>query len=231
MTSAVAYLRVSTQAQADLGVSLDAQKAQIQAYCAFNGLELSAVYCDAGLSGKRADNRPELQRALDAACRCRGVLVVYSLSRLARSTKDTIAIADRLRSAGAEFASLSEKIDTQSASGKMIWQLFAVLAEYERNQISERVSSALQHKKRKCERVGTIPFGFDLAADGISLVTNDDEQETLHLIRDLRSAGQSYHQIAATLTASGHRTKHGGTKWVHTSVRSIFKRSESMVNA
>ncbi|MBL8808557.1 MAG: recombinase family protein [Planctomycetaceae bacterium] len=75
------------------GISLEAQKARIVAWCELNECQLAGVYVDAGISGKRADNRPELQKAIEAVVRCRGVLLVYSLSRLARSTKDTLSIS------------------------------------------------------------------------------------------------------------------------------------------
>lgn len=102
----IAYARVSTSDQAVDGVSLDAQQARILAWCAAHGatLDPADVHVDAGLSGKRADNRPALQAALDAVCQARGVLVVYALARLARSTKDTIAIAERLDRAGAAWS-------------------------------------------------------------------------------------------------------------------------------
>lgn len=67
--SAIGYVRVSTESQALEGVSLEAQQAKIQAWCLANDVELSGVFIDAGLSGKRADNRPELQNALDAVCK------------------------------------------------------------------------------------------------------------------------------------------------------------------
>ena len=107
---AVGYIRVSTTRQAVDGVSLEAQRAKIEAWCTVNDFELSDVFVDAGISGKRADNRTGLQDALQAACKARGAaLVVYSLSRLARSTKDAIAIAERLEKAGADLVSLSER--------------------------------------------------------------------------------------------------------------------------
>jgi hypothetical protein len=65
---AVGYCRVSTAGQAAEGVSLDAQKARITAWAEANGYELLGVHVDAGLSGGKADNRPALQTALDAAC-------------------------------------------------------------------------------------------------------------------------------------------------------------------
>ena len=93
---AIAYTRVSTDKQADAGVSLEAQEARIRAWCEANGYELAAMHVEAGLSGAKAHNRPALQAALVEACKQKAALVVYSLSRLARSTKDAIAISERL---------------------------------------------------------------------------------------------------------------------------------------
>ena len=109
MRRVVGYVRVSTEQQASEGISLEAQKGKIVAWCQLSSYELTGLYVDAGLSGKRADNRPELQKALDAVTECGGILLVYSLSRLARSTKDTLAISDRLEKSGADLVSLSEK--------------------------------------------------------------------------------------------------------------------------
>jgi DNA invertase Pin-like site-specific DNA recombinase len=95
MKSAFVYIRVSTDMQVKEGISLDAQQAKAAAWCELNDYQLQKVFVDAGLSGKRADNRPALQNAL-SACGKGDALVVYSLSRLARSTKDTIAISEIL---------------------------------------------------------------------------------------------------------------------------------------
>lgn len=221
---AIGYLRVSTPGQRDEGVSLDAQRERIEAYCKLNDVELHAVYCDAGLSGKRADNRPELQAALDAACRIHGVLVVYSLSRLARSTRDTIDIAERLERADANLVSTSERIDTTTAAGKLFFRLLAILAEFERDQISERTTMGLAYKRLQGERTGRVPFGFDLASDGVHLLPNAAEQTALGLIQSLREQGQSLRDIAAELTCRGIATKSGRRAWDHTAIRRILKR-------
>jgi DNA invertase Pin-like site-specific DNA recombinase len=96
---------VSTAEQAAEGVSLEAQAARLAAWCGAHGYTLTSadVHADAGYSGKRADNRPGLQAALDAVCGAGGVLVVYALSRLARSTRDALQIAERLERAGADL--------------------------------------------------------------------------------------------------------------------------------
>lgn len=225
MTTATAYIRVSTEGQATDGVSLDAQKAKIEAWCLANDVTLGNVFVDAGLSGKRADNRPQLQAALDDVCRSSGVLVVYSLSRLARSTKDTISISERLDKAGADLVSLSEKLDTTSAAGKMVFRMMAVLAEFERDQVSERTTVALAHKKSRGERVGKIPFGYDLAADGVTLVANPAELRAVELIRSLNAQGHSLRSIAAELDSMGIPTKDAKRAWSHTTVKSILNRA------
>jgi len=140
---AVGYIRVSTAGQANEGVSLDAQGARIRAWCEANGYALTRILSDAGVSGKRADKRARLQAALSDACKLRGALVVYSLSRLARSTKDAIGIAERLDKAGADLVSLTERIDTTTAAGKMVFRMRAVLAEFERDLVSERTTADL----------------------------------------------------------------------------------------
>lgn len=222
--TAIGYVRVSTETQAAEGVSLEAQQAKISAWCEVNGYTLASVFIDAGLSGGRADNRPQLQAALDAVCRSGGVLVVYSLSRLARSTKDTLAISERLERAGADLASLTERIDTTSAVGKMVFRLLASLAEFERDQISERTTAALAHKKAKGERTGAVPFGYTLAADGIALVPNAAEQAVLVTIRELRAAGQTLRDIAAELDRRGIATKNG-KPWSHSTIQRILERA------
>jgi len=162
--NAVGYTRVSTDGQATDGVSLEAQQARIRAWCEANAYVLVDIHVDAGLSGCRADNRPGLQEALTSAARHKAALVVYSLSRLARSTKDAIAISERLAKNGANLVSLSERIDTTTAAGKMVFRMLAVLAEFERDQVAERTKGALAHLRNQGKRIsGKIPYGYDLA--------------------------------------------------------------------
>ena len=226
MTSkAVGYIRVSTAGQADEGISLEAQQAKIEAWCLVNGCELSECFVDAGISGKRADNRPELQKALTAATKDGAVLVVYSLSRLARSTKDTISIGERLEKSGADLVSLTEKIDTTTAAGKMVFRMLAVMAEFERDLVSERTTAALSHMKQQGKRTGNVPYGFDLDSDGETLVSNAEEQANIDLINSLKAKGYSLRAIASELSTTGIKTKKGNTAWTHTAVSRIVKRA------
>lgn len=217
---AIIYTRVSTTAQVLDGVSLEAQRAKARSWAEANGHVVAAEFSDAGISGKKTANRPGLQSALDAVCRGRGVLVVYSLSRLARSTKDAILIADRLEKSGADLVSLTERIDTTSAAGKMVFRMLAVLAEFERDLVSERTKAALAHKRAKGERIGEIPFGYRLDANGINLVADDTEQATLADLRRMRLSGWSWQKIADELNARGIATKKGRA-WTWQTARKI----------
>ena len=203
---AIGYIRVSTTDQADHGVSLEAQEGRVRDWCAANGYVLGSVFVDRGLSGGRADNRPALQEAL-AATRRGDALVVYSLSRLARSTRDTLAISDMLERRGADLVSLSEKIDTTSAAGKMIFKILAVLAEFERDVISERTSMAMKHMRATGRFTGgNAPFGFTLLANG-DLEPVLKEQAIIARVQALHSEGVSLRKIAAMLHEEGHRSR------------------------
>ena len=220
---AVGYVRVSTVGQAEEGVSLEAQTARIKAWASANGYTLLAVEVDAGISGCKAENRPGLQAALTKACQQKAALVVYSLSRLARSTKDAIAISERLDKSGADLVSLTERIDSTNAAGKMLFRMMAVLAEFERDQISERTTAALSHLRKQNVRVGEIRYGYDLAPDGRTLIPNPIEQATITKIRLLRENKRaSFGTIAGILNALRIPSKKKGL-WSKTVVWSIYQ--------
>ena len=218
----VAYIRVSTEAQASEGVSLEAQEAKIRAYCQLHDMELVRVFIDAGVSGKRASNRPALQEALN--CVFRGgaqALVVYKLDRLARNTVDALTIAEQLDKAGVSLHSLTERLDTGSAMGRFFFTLVASLAEMERGIISERTAAAHAYKRAKGEATGHAPFGFRLAGDSASLVEDEVEQGALATIRELAECGYTQRGLVAELNRRGIRAKKGGT-WNRSSLRSVL---------
>ena len=103
---AIGYVRVSTRAQASDGVSLDAQRLAIESECERRGLRLVATHADEGVSGRKA-SRPGLAQAIADAKRLKASLVVYSLSRFARSAKDALALISDLDRAGCAFVSTS----------------------------------------------------------------------------------------------------------------------------
>jgi site-specific DNA recombinase len=219
---AIGYIRVSTSGQVEDGVSLDAQEAKVRSWADLNNAAEVVIFRDEGISGKRSDNRPGLQSALDLVGKG-DALVVYSLSRLSRSTKDALVLSEVLSKKEADLVSLSEKIDTTSASGKMVFRLMAVLNEFERDQISDRTRFALAHKRAIGEKTGgDIPFGYYL--DGGRLVENDNEQKAIILIRDLRSKGYRLQAICWELEKEGYLTRRGNLKWQPKTVSRIIER-------
>ena len=201
---AIIYVRVSTTDQADNGQSLDAQVAKARAWAEYNGYDVKAVHVDAGLSGRRADNRPALQEAL-SDLGPGDALIIYSLSRLARSTRDAICIAEQIEKRGADLVSISEKIDTTSAAGKMVFRMLAVLAEFESDQISERTKLAMQYKKSNQEFTGgkRAPYGFKRGDDAVSLEPVEAEQEVISLVKKYRSDGLTLRVISTELERAG----------------------------
>lgn len=222
--NAIGYVRVSTEEQAREGVSLDAQEAKVRAWAALNDCPAPAMFRDEGLSGKRADNRPGLQAALDAA-RDGAALVVYSLSRLSRSTRDTLALADRLTKQGGQLVSLTERIDTTTAAGRMVLTVLAAMYQLEREQIGERTRDALRHMRAQGRKTGgDVPYGFRLAAGG-RLVEDAAEQKALRHMRELRAKGYTLRDIAAELEREGYRTRRGLVHWQARSVQRILERA------
>lgn len=223
VTEAVGYLRVSTTEQADSGLSLDAQRARIEAQCAANGWRLVDVFVDSGISAKTLD-RPGLQDAL-ATLKPGRVLLALKLDRLTRSVPDLYVLDERVQRTGGEWATVAERIDTTSATGRMMRTLIATLAEWEREVIAERTVAALATKRTRGERLGTTPLGYttERAEDGTTrLVPNAEEQATVAMARALRAEGMTLARIAAKLAETGHRTKRGG-HWDATTVRLLIK--------
>lgn len=223
MKKAVGCVRVSTEGQAAHGVSMEAQEAKIRAWAMVNDHTLIPIHVDKGISGGKVTNRPELQEPILEACRHNAALVVYSLSRLARSAKDALEISERLRKSRTALVSLSERIDTTSTAGKMVFRVLAVLAESEGDLISERTTMALRRLKGQHRRVNhNIPLGWELADDGKPLVENEQEQKVITLIRSLREKGMSLRAIAAELNRRRLHTKKS-RQFSHITVYGILK--------
>ena len=220
MKKAIGYIRVSTEQQAEEGVSLEAQKARIESWCKANDCELVEVFKDAGISGKSRKNRLGLDRAL-AAMKKEMVLVVYSFSRLARSSRDLLNIADELMGKKSDLVSLTEKIDTTSASGKLFFTIMAGMAQFERDVISERTTAALAHKKAKGEKYAPVPFGFT-EVDG-RLEAVESEALVVASIVKQRKAGKTLVDIAEGLNSRGIAGKRGG-RWHASTVRYLIQR-------
>src|SRR5580765_3754592 len=196
---AIGYVRVSTDRQAEYGVSLDAQEAKIRAMATVQGAELIEVIVDGGESAKSL-NRPGLQRlmALVNSGKVQAVIVA-KLDRLTRSVKDLCGLLELFEKRKVALISVAEALDTGSAAGRLVITIMGAVSQWEREAIGERTRDALQHKRRNGERVGNIEFGSRLAGDGQHLEPDPAEQAALAEIRRLRSEGTTMRGIAVEL--------------------------------
>lgn len=224
-TRAIAYVRVSTDKQAERGCSLEAQRAKVEAYAALYDLELVAVEVDAGVSAKTLD-RPALQGAL-AALRAgeADALLVVKLDRLTRSVRDLGALVEKYFAAGRwSLMSVSEQIDTRTAAGRLVLNVLGSVSQWEREATGERTSAAMQHKAARGEYTGgEPPYGWRVAADGTTLESVECEQQVKAEVAQLVAVGMSLRAIARELERRGHRPRRG-RRWHATQIRRLAGR-------
>ncbi len=227
---AIGYVRVSTTEQVQSGLGLADQRQRIAAHCTARGLNLGAVYDDNGVSGgKPLATRTGGAKLLKALRRrdTRAV-VMLKLDRGFRNAADCLATAETWERGGISLHVVDlggNSIDTSSAAGRFMLCVLAGAAEMERNLTCERTRAALAVKRGRGERTGTVPYGWELADDGVALLPVDAEQGIIADIRAMRADGWSFRRIAAELNQRGVLTKKGVGEWGHQAIASILRRA------
>jgi site-specific DNA recombinase len=220
---AVGYIRVSTEKQADFGVSLEAQTAKVKAMAVVQGVELTEVIIDAGESAKSL-RRPGMDRLLSMVdAGTVDTVIIAKLDRLTRSVADLAELLKRFERRGVSLVSVADSLDTRSAAGRLVLNIMVSVSQWEREAIGERTRDAMRHKRANGERVGTVPFGFRTAADGVLLEVDPAEQSVLYRVRQLKAAGFTLRTIAAELNGEGLVTRRG-TPWRHQYVAAVCDR-------
>jgi site-specific DNA recombinase len=213
----IGYVRVSTS---DQNLGPEAQRAAIERWCADHGLVLVAVHQDLGISGGAAiEKRPGLLAALDSLARENaGALLVAKRDRLARDTMICAMIERLAERSGARVLS-ADGSNADGPEGMLMRGMIDLFAQYERAVIRGRTRAALAVKRSRSERCGMIPYGYQLAADGMHTEENPSEQRVIGLIRDLRSEGFSQRAIAERLNADQIPAR--GARWHKTTIARI----------
>jgi site-specific DNA recombinase len=221
------YCRVSSDEQAEHGISLEAQAAKLANYADLFDLEVVATISDAGQSAKSL-HRPGMQQALEMLRRgeADGIAVV-KLDRLTRNVGDWQNLVGNYfgEKAAKQLWSVQDHIDTTTAMGRLIVNLTVSISAWEREVCGERTKEALQHKIRKGERCGKVRYGYIVGPNGKTLVPVEQEQEAIELMRQLRSEGLTYRAIAAELDSRNIPAKEAA-KWSHAAVRQILNRKQ-----
>ena len=148
---AALYARISTLHH---GQDPEVQLGEIREFCKRRGFIVAHEYVDKGISGSR-ERRPALDKLI-AACRKRLVdaVVVYRYDGFARSLRQLVNSLEEFRALGIEFISIHEGVDTSTPNGRLVFGIFASIAEFERELIRDRVRSGLAAAKAKGKRIG-----------------------------------------------------------------------------
>lgn len=208
---AYCYARVSTQMQAEDGMSLGAQEKQMKAAAEAAGYE-AVILREEGRSGKSIQGRPVLRQALDDLDSGKAkALYVTRLDRLARSTRDFLSIVDRSHKNNWRLAMLDLGLDTATYQGRFVVTIMSAMAEMERGMISMRQKDVHQDRRDK----GKV-WGIDLGPK-----SSVDEAVRQRIFIE-HNAGISYRNIAENLNKDAIPTAHSGEKWYASTVRNIF---------
>jgi len=224
---AIGYIRVSTEEQAKRGISLEVQREKIRAYCELKDMELVRIFSDPGKSAKNL-NRPGMQKLLKMVNEKKiDAVIIWKLDRMFRSVINSLETTQLFDKQGIGFHSISESIDTKSAMGRFFFTLLSAVAELERGQISERVSSALQYLKKNGRRAGAVAYGWEADLNG-KLYQNKEEQRIITKIKNYRELRFNYSKIAQLLNDKDILTKNGKA-WFPQSVKNVLKYKEGGV--
>ncbi|MCQ6569559.1 recombinase family protein, partial [Bacillus mycoides] len=204
------YIRVSTEEQARDGFSISAQREKLKAYCVAQDWDSFKFYVDEGVSAKDT-SRPQLGIMLDHIKQ--GLIttvLVYRLDRLTRSVMDLYKLLDEFDKYNCGFKSATEVYDTSTAMGRMFITIVAALAQWERENLGERVRMGQLEKARQGEYSAKAPFGFDKNEHSKLIIHPEESKVVVDMVRKVEE-GYSIRQLSAHL--DGYIKPIRGYKW------------------
>ena len=206
------YIRVSTEEQVKEGYSISAQKQKLKAYCIAQDWVVCGFYVDEGISAKDM-KRPQLQQMIkdiqEGKIDC---LLVYRLDRLTRSVLDLYKMLQTFEKYNCKFKSATEVFETTTAIGRMFITIVAAMAQWERENLGERVRMGMSEKLRQGKYVHNIsPFGYDLDLTNGTLTIKEEEAKVFRLIVDKYLNGYGANRICKYLNKRQIRTRAGNT--------------------
>jgi site-specific DNA recombinase len=228
-------MRVSSEEQRDRE-TIEIQEEFLEQYCHLYELEVADTYKDDGVSGTiPLHERPEGRRLLEDAKEGKfEAVLVYKLDRLGRTLLVIVDAHDRLQEAGVALRSATEPVDTSNPSGRLIFQMLASFAEYERETIRERTRTGLHRALRNGRFPGRIPYGFTLARDERGLEVVENEAAVVREIIANIANGATLYGESKRLNSEGvpspgrrfkRRARQYGTGWSPATVADIVHQS------
>jgi len=233
----IGYYRVSDQKQVKNGVSLEAQQGAITEWVQRKGLAIMEWHHDDGHTAKTRENRPGFDAALARVCEIKGILVVYSISRMARNARDAIEISETLRKNGADLVMLDQNVDTSTPYGRLFFTIMAAMAQLESELKGASISLAMQHIKKSEApgggHVGKAPYGYRFDIRRRNQETGENafhglaeipaEQAVIEKIRQWHGEGNTYREIIARLEWEKIPSR-SGRNWSLSTLSGILRR-------
>ena len=219
------YVRVSTEEQAREGFSINAQKEKLKQYALVRDWDIYDIYIDDGISGKNLVDRPEVLRLIqDVEDGKINTVLVYKIDRLTRSMKNLLELLDLFQKKDCNFNSFTEAIDTSSATGRMFLKIVGIFAEFERENLGERVAFGCEQKAREGYYSPSSPvYGYD-HIKGRELTVNEYEKKVINDMFHWYLDSMPQSKIAKRLRDSNIPTKTGG-RWTQTTIRNMLTNS------
>lgn len=215
------YVRVSTDEQAKEGFSIPAQRERLRAFCESQGWEIVQEYIEEGWSAKDL-NRPQMQRLLkDIKKGNIDIVLVYRLDRLTRSVLDLYLLLQTFEKYNVAFRSATEVYDTSTAMGRLFITLVAALAQWERENLAERVKFGIEQMIDEGKKPGGhSPYGYKFDKD-FNCTIIEDEANVVRMIYRMYCDGYGYRSISDRLNELGVKPRIA-KEWNHNSVRDIL---------
>lgn len=216
-TRVFGYCRVSTDMQAQQGLSLDDQREAIKLFAADRGWTVEEIFVDGGFSAKNTD-RPAFQRMMREIKNSDGgiaAVVVTKLDRLTRSLRDLCSInEDLLEPFGCNLVAIRDGINTFEPVSKMLLPFLAIIGQIERQNTSERCKASIRHIQEQGGYHGKVPFGFMKVADGKlkRLVPCPETHPRLEQLVAWYHEGVAMTEIARRLNRAGVKTLYGSNR-------------------